>query len=227
MSSSPREIASPSPLFIYLHGLSSSPLSKKGLVLGEGLAGHGVGLVAPDLNVPSFEELTLTAQVEKVEALMDETSPVRPVVLIGSSLGGLVSLLVTNRRPHRVARLLLVAPAFRVVGARLARLAGSSLPHWRKAGYIEMTHFSDGLVHRLGIQLVDDAARYDFDTLKTPVPTLVLHGTRDEVIPLRFVERWVTERAGVRLVTLPGGDHSLQTCFDLLWEKSREFLLNG
>jgi len=60
----------PSESFIYLHGLASSPLSRKGQVLGERLAPMGVEIIAPDLNVPKFEELTLTAQVELVESLL-------------------------------------------------------------------------------------------------------------------------------------------------------------
>jgi pimeloyl-ACP methyl ester carboxylesterase len=79
-------------------------------------------------------------------------------------------------------------------------------------------------MHRLGYQLVQDANGFDFESLSPAMPTLIVHGTQDEVIPVDTVRAWAARRNGVRLVELPGGDHSLQTCFDLLWQESREFL---
>jgi len=211
------------PRHIYLHGLSSSPLSKKGDVLADGLAECGHFLLKPDMNVPSFEQLTLSAQVEALEELAETVA--QPFVLAGSSLGGLVSLIFADRHPEKVSRLLLVAPAFKVVGHRLAAMAGSSLDEWAARGYIDMVHFADGQVHRLGYQLVEDAAKYDFDALSPRMPTLVVHGARDEAIPIETVRTWVSRHPDTRLVELDGGDHSLQTCFTPLWDACKDFLV--
>jgi len=210
------------PRHVYVHGLSSSPQSKKGLVMADGLASRGHVLLRPDMNLPSFEQLTLTAQVEALERLAAELCG--PLTLVGSSLGGLVSLIFASRHPDRVRRLLLIAPAFKVVGHRLASMAGTTLSEWQRQGHIEMVHYADNRMHRLGYQLVQDANGFDFESLSPAMPTLIVHGTQDEVIPVDTVRAWAARRNGVRLVELPGGDHSLQTCFDLLWQESREFL---
>jgi len=136
-----------------------------------------------------------------------------------------VALLVANRNPSRVARLMLISPAFQVVGTKLAEMAGTTLDQWKADGHIKMTHHIDGAVHRLGIQLLQDASKFDFDALEAPVPTLIVHGTDDEVIPIRLVERWVANHPGANFFPLKGGDHSLSTCFDAMWVASRDFLL--
>ena len=54
---------------------------------------------------------SVEAHQEVVDAVLRAVSPRRPVVLVGNSMGGLVSILEASRRPQRVDRLVLVDPA--------------------------------------------------------------------------------------------------------------------
>lgn len=210
---------------LYLHGFASSPGAAKATFFREKLAARGVRLHVPDLNVPSFEELRLSAQVDRVGAFLDELAlPSRPA-LIGSSMGALVALLFAGARPAAVRRLLLLAPAFRFVGARLAAAAGSTLDAWRERGWIEVPHFGDGRVHRVGYQLVEDALDVDFEALAPPAPTLVVHGSDDEVIPIAATEAWVAAHPDVEFHRLEGADHGLTGAVDTIWGLASDFLL--
>ena len=46
---------------LYLHGFASSPAGRKIGALKDLLAPHGLDVVAPDLNVPSFRDLDFRA----------------------------------------------------------------------------------------------------------------------------------------------------------------------
>ena len=51
---------------VYLHGFSSGPGGNKGRFARQWAEARGIAYHAPDLNLPSFETLTLTAQVAAV-----------------------------------------------------------------------------------------------------------------------------------------------------------------
>ena len=53
-----------------------------------------------------------------VDAVIDRLSPGQPVVLVGNSMGGLVSLVEAAKRPHKVSHLVLVDPALPRSGPR-------------------------------------------------------------------------------------------------------------
>ena len=52
---------------VYLHGFASGPQGAKGTHCRDWAAARGIPFHAPDLNLPDFEHLTLTAQVEAVD----------------------------------------------------------------------------------------------------------------------------------------------------------------
>ena len=211
--------------YIYLHGLCSSPGSNKRRFLQRKCAPSGVEIHAPELNVPSFEGLTITAQVEAVGAFLDQLQPSGQVVFIGSSFGGLISLLSAQANPDAVARLLLIAPTTRFLGHGLPALTGTTMEGWKETGYLEMLHYSDNRIHRLGYQLVEDSATYDYDKLTVPHPVLIVHGDADEVVPFQRSVDWSARHPNSRLAPIRGGDHSLGERLDEVWELSRTFLL--
>ncbi|MCS6812403.1 MAG: esterase, partial [Cyanobacteria bacterium] len=57
---------------IYLHGFASSPNSTKARYLADCFAQAGLPLTVPDLNQGDFSHLTLTRQIQQVEALLTD-----------------------------------------------------------------------------------------------------------------------------------------------------------
>ena len=55
--------------YAYVHGLASSPLSRKGLHLREAFGEAGVEMELPDLNAPSFETMTYSSILDAMDAL--------------------------------------------------------------------------------------------------------------------------------------------------------------
>jgi len=199
----------------YLHGLASTPQAHKARVLAARLAPHGIPLIAPDLNVPSFATLTLTAQVAAVEAALRPLARAHgPIPVVGSSLGALVALILHDRAPDLVSELALIAPALGFVGDRLARALGADLATWQRQGYLPMLHFGDGQFHPLGFSLVADASTYDFAALAVPARLLIVHGTEDELIPVAASAAFAARHPGAVFMPIEGGNHSLNDRLD-------------
>jgi len=187
---------------IFLHGFASGPQSKKGNALREAFAARGVELTLPDLNAPDFAHLTYTASLAVIDAAAGDD----PVALVGSSLGGYLAARWAQLHPDRVSRLVLLCPGFDMVERWPKLLGADAIARWRAHGVLT---FPDGAG-------VPTAVHWDFitDALNHPptpevgCPTLILHGTGDEVVPIDSSRRYAATRDHVRLVELDD-DHGL------------------
>ena len=184
--------------FLYLHGFASGPSSKKGVAIANHLAARGIAVERLYLRVPSFEHLRLSAMIETVRAAIGSADD-RAVVL-GSSLGGLTAARLAES-DSRVVALVLLAPAFQMVSRWRAREGEAA---WRAAeerGWFEVDDLALGGRARVDFEFTNDVARVD----STPfpdvrVPTLIIHGTRDDVVAFDRSRDFAKTRPNVRLV---------------------------
>jgi hypothetical protein len=207
-------------MHLYLHGFASGPSSFKARSLKARFAGAGVALETPDLTpgTDGFERSTPLTMLGVAEALLGRQSG--PHVVIGSSLGGYLSAVAASRDPS-VERLVLLAPAFRLFARWSARLTPAELAGWRARG-LETKHHVTNTLRRLGWAFHEDAATLP-EYPAVSVPTLVLAGLRDEVVPIEDVRAWVTRTPTARLVELDDG-HELVASIDRIWDEARAFL---
>jgi len=167
------------PKWLYLHGFASSPESAKGVALAHHYAARGRLLERLDLRVPTPERLKLSAMMDVVRRSIGGERD--RAVVFGSSLGGLTAARVAEE-DARVSALVLLAPAFRFA------------ERWRDR--------DDGRID------LDDAARIDAGNGGWPdvrVPTLVVHGVRDDVVDIANSRAWARARPHVRLVEVHDG----------------------
>ena len=205
---------------LYLHGLASSPKGRKRDLLEKRLGPEGFRVVAPDLNAPSFRELSFSAMVE---AAAREAALRKPALVIGSSLGALVALALSRRPEGSGIPLVLLAPAL-----AFAERWRTKLP---EGDPLEMFHH--GAERNLWIRrgFFEEMAGTRVDEEPPSVPVSVVMGSLDESVPLEQVEeRWRAWEAtgllpeGSSLKVVPGGDHGLLEQGDVIEAAVRERL---
>ncbi|MBN1944769.1 MAG: alpha/beta fold hydrolase [Bradymonadales bacterium] len=205
---------------VHLHGFCSSPKGTKATFLRERFLELGFDLVTPDLNQPSFFHLTITRQVETVQAAVTPLD--RPLVLMGSSMGALVALHYAERWGG-VDRLVLFAPALDLLAGLEAQLGDEFLQRWKTSGSALFQHFGSGRLEPLSFELIPDLAHYPTTHLSRPTPTLILQGLRDELCPPEGAIRYAEHRPYVKLVLLDT-DHYMNDQLDRTYEEIRRFL---
>ncbi|NEO69560.1 YqiA/YcfP family alpha/beta fold hydrolase [Moorena sp. SIO3H5] len=205
--------------FIYLHGFASSPESAKAVYLQQAFAGLNVSLVVPDLNQDDFDHLTISRQISQVAALLPLDGT--PVTLIGSSLGAFTAACIAQNNPQ-IKRLVLLAPAFGFLGHWLPKLGAEQLNQWRSQGYLDIYHYRENRKLPLHYQFLEDARQYEALELERQVPTLILHGCYDDVIPIMESCDYASTRPWVQLVELQS-EHGLRDVMELIWAAVREF----
>jgi pimeloyl-ACP methyl ester carboxylesterase len=201
---------------LYLHGFGSGPRSTKGIAFEQHFAARGRAIERLNLRVPSFEHLRLSAMISTVQTALGDRS-----ILIGSSLGGLTASRVAERDP-RVTALVLMAPAFQLA-MRWQQMLGDDWERWRQSGWREVTDYTTGQPARVDFGFVADVAAIDVGFPDVRVPTLILHGTQDDVVPIDHSRRFAAGKPHVRLVELTEG-HELVASLPTLLAETDAFL---
>ncbi|WP_448560834.1 YqiA/YcfP family alpha/beta fold hydrolase [Trichothermofontia sp.] len=206
--------------YVYLHGFASSPNSAKAKYFRSRFRRVGLSLQIPDLNQPSFTDLTLTRQIQQVEALIQDAEA---VTLIGSSLGGLTAAWVGERNPQ-VDRLVLLAPAFGFLAHWLPKLGDAKLQQWQAQQTLPVYHYGTKTELPLNYRFIADFYQYDDTALQRPLSTLILHGIHDDTIPVTASRTYAQSRSWVTLQELDS-DHTLASVISQLWQATCAFCL--
>jgi alpha-beta hydrolase superfamily lysophospholipase len=213
---------SPELRFLYLHGFASGPGSKKGRAVAERLARRGVELQRLDLRVPSLQRLSFGRMMGTLEVALG--APEERAVVLGSSLGGLTAARVAER-DARICMLVLLAPAFRFVERWRARL-GADFRTWMDSGWLEVVDHTTGGKARVHADFAREAEALDAAGGGWPdvrVPTLIVHGRRDDVVSIELSRHFAAGKRHVRLVEVDD-DHELLGALPAVLDEVEDFL---
>jgi pimeloyl-ACP methyl ester carboxylesterase len=163
----------------------------------------------------AFEEQTLTGWREDVVTMLDQLVE-GPAVLVGSSMGGWLMLLVARDRPDLVAGLVGVAPApdFTDWGftmdEKMALLQNGRLG--RDSVYSDMPTLYTAKFWQSG-----EANRLMFGEIAIDVPVRLLQGQADADVPWHRTTRLaeLIRSADVQTILIKDGDHRLSRDTDI------------
>src|SRR5690554_6236188 len=123
--------------FAYVHGFASSSKSNKGVQLAAHFARHGLTLHLPDLNSPSFGEMTADGALAVLDR-MDSEVEGGPWRLIGSSMGGYLTALWTQANPEKVDKIVLLCPGFNILERWPTIVGENRIEKWRTTGVLSV-----------------------------------------------------------------------------------------
>lgn len=187
---------------LYLHGFASSPGSAKAQAIAPALRADGHLVRVPDLNEGGFEHLTVSRALEQARRLLFDRT-----LVIGSSLGGYIGCLLQRSDP-RVKAMVLMAPAFDFAARLRAREGAAAIEAWRASGTTEVEHYGYGERRPIRYGLYEDALRLDARPAPS-VPTYVLQGARDDVVPADVVREVVAQADGPVQLDVVDDEHGL------------------
>lgn len=212
-------MSAPEPRYAYLHGFRSSPNAKKGNELRERMRPDGIELLLPDLNQPSFEGLSVGAMLRHLDAIhAREGEPSWRI--IGSSLGGWLAARWAELHPSRVNALVLLCPAFDIKARWPEMMPAGDFERWRREGAAE-TEDAAGNAARLHFSFYEEASRESQWPSPAACPVTVIHGVRDETVPVESSRRWVRDQPDATLIEVDD-THDLLASMETIERAVRE-----
>lgn len=207
--------------YAYLHGFASSSLSTKGQQLADLFEKEGIELLLPDLNNPSFEELTYTGMVEAMDAFDEEHGDGEKWRFIGSSMGGFIASRWAELNPGRVDRTVLLCPGFNM-SERWAEILGESgIEDWEEEGSFLFFDPEDNLI-AVHWELYRDARDEHPAYPEVDCPVLIMHGKHDQIVPLESSKKFVEMTPDSELSVLDD-DHKLHDSIEEIGARALDF----
>ena len=175
-----------------------------------------------------FRDGTIGAWFDDACAIFEQRTQGKQIV-IGSSMGGWLGLMLAQRYPERVAAFIGIAAAPDFT----EDLAFAQMNEAQRAALLRDGEIPGGHAP-LTLKLIEEARQHLM--LRTPInikcPVRLLQGMQDADVPWQYAER-IAERIAekithgdVRVIFVKDGDHRLSRDADLalLWETISEFL---
>ncbi len=209
------------PVLVFLPGYMSDMLGGKAEALDQWAGAQGRPMLRLDYagngeSEGNFEDGTLASWRADARALIEAVVPGRPLILVGSSMGGWIALLLARDLGPRVAGLvgIAAAPDFTDWGFDASRRA---VLH-REGRLVEPTPYGDRpYVTTRAFWESGQALRLLDGEITIEAPLRLLQGQADPDVPwqtaLRIAER--VRSADVQTILVKDGDHRLSRPQDI------------
>lgn len=213
---------------VYLHGLGSSPSSPKANLMERHFVAEGCHVFIPDLALPNLACLSVYAALNRVVETINEASRRAAVVVIGSSFGGFLALHALRRLPKSLAKtivgLVLLAPVVYPFHPQTPVVSPTDAEAWRHAGVFPVEEGASGVMVSVHYQFLTELSHFAETQIQVSVPTLVVHGIRDERVPYQHSVEFVKQNPSAQLLSLDD-DHQMMSEPQRLLAAVSEFVL--
>lgn len=215
-----------SPGLFWLNGFRSVMTGLKAEALDALGAAHGLAVTRFDYSGHGasggrFMDGTISRWLEEAEAVFASTSG--PQIVLGSSMGGWLALLLARRQlalGRPLKGLVLIAPAVDAATTLIpARMNEAHKADLARQGWFEReSRYGDG-AYLYTRALIEDGARHSLfgSVIETGCPVHILQGAQDPDVPPAHAQRLLTHllHDPVTFTLIPDGDHRLSREQDL------------
>jgi pimeloyl-ACP methyl ester carboxylesterase len=222
----PRRIDAEEPGFLWLGGFKSDMTGTKATRLRHwavaadrffirfDYSGHG-------LSEGRFEDGTLSLWLAEARAVLALAKD-RPMIVIGSSMGGYLAMLLAKHRAGAIAGLVLVAPAADMTQALMEPEINADADALRamaaKGVWLRPSRYGDP--YPITRKLIEDGRQHLLlpQGLDLACPLRILHGERDDDVPWQHGRRTfeAIRSPDAQFILIKDGDHRLSRDADIL-----------
>jgi pimeloyl-ACP methyl ester carboxylesterase len=214
------------PGLFWLSGFRSDMTGSKALAIDAFGASHGLGVTRFDYSGHGqsggdFNQGTISRWLE--EALAVFASTAGPQIVIGSSMGGWLALLLARalrrRGEARINGLVLIAPAVDMTELMLAQMPKKYRKLLDKQGYVDTPSDYSADPYRINKTLIEDGRQHLLfgRAIAAGCPVAIVQGARDRDVPrehaAKLVQHLLTDP--VTFTLIPDGEHRLSRPSDI------------
>lgn len=219
------------PLMILIHGFTGHMEERHILAVRDTALEAGFAVLRADMyghghSDGEFRNHTLFKWLTNVMTITDYAKTLdfaTDLFLMGHSQGGYTTMLAAGMRPDDYKAIVPLAPAIVIeYGARVGNVLGAEfdplhVPDEVRRGPLTL---SGNYIRAAQMLHVDEAiAKYH-------KPVLIIHGDKDEAVPIHFSVEAAEKYDNCRLSVIPGDSHCYDHHLDVVQEELKAFLLS-
>lgn len=224
------------PIIILCHGFSTSKDGNTYIRLEKILNENGISTLRFDFfghgeSDGKLEEITTSEAVDNVQNAIQflKESGYMKIGLMGSSFGGMASIIAASKR-NDLYVLALKSPVSDYSDRSITQEDEQKIKAWKEKGFTYFTS-ADGKRFKLNYSFLEDAEKLDGYACakKIKFPTLIVHGDKDEVVPIKQSKRTAQLVENCRLKIIEGADHrySEREYFEKMLDLLSEFIIKN
>lgn len=224
------------PIIIMCHGFSTSKDSRTYVRLEQILNAKEISTFRFDFyahgeSEGNFEKITTSEAVDDVRNAIKflKKSGFEKIGLMGSSFGGLASILAASQSDD-LYLLALKSPLSDYTSMAHTRRSEQEIIDWKNKGYIELDSPNEER-RQLNYSFYEDAEKLDAyrAASQIKIPALIVHGEKDETVPLEQSIKTARLIENCRLDIIEGCDHiySQPEHFEKLLELVSRFIFEN
>jgi pimeloyl-ACP methyl ester carboxylesterase len=211
------------PTIVFLPGYNSDMQGSKATALDAWCAARGRAMLRLDYSGHGasggrFEDGTIGRWTEDARLVIKSVAPAGPLLLVGSSMGGWIGLLLARALGARIAALVGIAAAPDFTETFWNRMSPEEQAEMRAKGHV-LRPSDYGDPYLFTHALIEDGRRHLLLGGQIPLacPVRLLQGQRDPDVPWRHALAIAEHLAGddVAVTLLKDGDHRLSRPQDL------------
>jgi dipeptidyl aminopeptidase/acylaminoacyl peptidase len=225
------------PIIVMAHGFSSSKDRPTYIALNDLLSKKNISSFRFDFfghgeSEGKFEDITISEATDDVLQAINylKKKGYKNIGLFGSSFGGIASIIAASKTKD-LFLLVLKSPVSSYLEKERETNDKQELNEWKRKGYRYYVS-GDGIKHKLNYSFFDDFENNDGYKVapKIKVPTLIVHGDADEIVPYKQSLKTSKLIPNCQLHTVVGANHRydneghreemLQTIVDFIVKQS-------
>ncbi len=204
-------------VLVMAHGFMSNKNTTNFVKLTERLTKKGIATFRFDFfghgdSDGLFKNITVSEAIDDILQAIAfvKSQGFQKVGLLGSSFGGLASILAASKTKD-LSFLTLKSPVSDYPAIEKSRYSQAQLDKWERTGYID--YIDNGKHLKLNYSFISDMNNHNAYTAakKITIPTMIVHGNKDEQVPYSQSQKLVKNLSNGVLVTIDGADHRYTT----------------
>jgi uncharacterized protein len=211
---------------LFITGFLSRRWGNKSKALAQWCQDKGWGFCCYDVrgfgeSDGSFTDYTLSDWMADARLVLNRMTAGPPITIVGNSLGSWIGWMMAQEF-EQVQRLVLIAPAFNMMGVRARSISEDRRHAWLTAGWMPWDEDAAHRDYPIAWKWVEESEAYWSRRVEQirRIPTTILHGLEDHVILPQGSREFVGELLArdpafpVELQLIPG-DHRLSSPEDM------------
>lgn len=206
------------PLVVICHGWGDNKTQRKFVRLARTLEKNRIAALRFDFegcgdSEGDFLKATVKKEIADLKSAIYYVKKIKnidieKIAFVGHSMGAVICALFLAQNKVAAKIIAMWAPAFNQKELMKYWATSKEIKQWERQGYL----YREGKEKIIGLDYLRENRDKDYSSIfkKVQLPVLIIHGSKDETVPVKFSKALAKIHKNIKLSVLVGADHKFE-----------------